>query len=148
MEGAHIVDEMMQWWMIPFELYRETPGFRQRISSQRNSCGVSKWAKGTFSWAIDSRPPKINMEPENDPYFRECHHFNRNHPEILSPQRPEMADSDRGGGGGTTEKESAAHEHDMIYVDVLDLGTSFKGTTQGWWWDLFFEGGFFVVVQI
>lgn len=25
-------------------------------------------------------------------------------------------------GGGNTEKESAAHEHDMVYVDVLDLG--------------------------
>ena len=59
-----------------------------------------------------------------------------------------MADSDRGGGGGTTEKESAAHEHDMVYVDVLDLGTSFKGTTQGWWWDLFFEGEFFCCTDL
>lgn len=56
----------------------------------------------------------------------QCQHFNVKHPadESNPPKKTlQLILTDRG--GGNTEKESAAHEHDMVYVDVLDLGTSF-----------------------
>ena len=122
----------------PFELYGRFP----RISPKKNrlkKCLVAS-PRGHLRHLFMShrldRPPKINMEPEHDTWKKmQCHHFNRNilRTNPIPRQNLQLILTNRG--GGNTEKESAAHEHDMVYVDVLDLGTSFwfqgfKGTTR------------------
>ena len=138
-EGANIViliGEMMQGWMIamwPMNRVKGSyypgiwdlalasctggsPGFHQKNFVSKKFL----WLQSGFD------PREFNMEPEHDTWKKlQCQHFNRNilRTNPIPRQNLQLILTDRG--GGNTEKESAAHEHDMVYVDVLDLGTSF-----------------------